>query len=130
MNNKLVIRVLFVLIILSLIVGNIYVYASGTSGFGNGFDSSIVPGQNTSNDKLNNVNNAFGKVFNSVILILQVLSVGGIVFAGVRLMFASNAATRADMLESMKFLIIGMVIVFGASSIIKFIVNAATDVMG
>lgn len=124
MNNMFVIKLFTVLVILSLIVGNIYVY-----GFGNGFDPSVVPGE-TSNQGLNNVNNAFGKVFNTVILILQVLSVGGIIFAGVKLMLTTNSADRADMLQSMKFLIIGMVIVFGASSIIKFVVNVATEAMG
>ncbi len=119
MNKVFVIKLFTVLMILSLIIGNMYVY-----GFGNGFDPSVVPAENSS-QKLNNVNTAFGKVFNTVILILQVLSVGGIIFAGVKIMFTTNSADRADMFESMKFLIIGMVIVFGASSIIQFIVKVA-----
>lgn len=122
MNTRLVIKILFIVVILSLIASNIYVYA-----FGKDFDPSKL--QANGNSDVSKINNAFSKVFNTVILILQILSVGGIIFAGVKLMLTTNAADRADMFESLKFLIIGMVIVFGASSIIKFVVNITTDVI-
>ncbi len=73
------------------------------------------------------VNDTVNKVWGSVTLILQVLAIAAIVFAGVRYMFAS-ADQKADIKKSMIILVVGAVLVFGASTIVQFIVNVTNDV--
>lgn len=74
-----------------------------------------------------NVNNSLKRVYTSALLVLQIASVGGIAFAGIRYMFASSE-TKADIKSSMIHLVIGMAIVFTASTIVNLIVNTFTDI--
>ena len=64
-----------------------------------------------------------GNVWATVMVIVRVLAVAAIVFAGVRYMFAS-ADQKADIKKSMGILAIGGLLVFGAT----FIVDILTDV--
>ena len=75
-----------------------------------------------------NVEDASNKIWGSVVLIVQMFSFGAIVFAGIRYMFAS-ANTRADIKKSLAILVLGSIIVFAASTLVKFIVDAANQVM-
>lgn len=74
-----------------------------------------------------NFNNALSKIFGVLIVILQVASMAGIIFAGVRYMFAS-ADSKADLKKGLIHLAIGMVIVFGASSVVGFVTGAFDDI--
>ena len=67
------------------------------------------------------------KVWGTVLLILQVLSVAAIVIAGIRYMFAS-ADGKADIKKQTIGLMVGAVLVFGASSIIGLITNITSDI--
>lgn len=62
------------------------------------------------------------KVWSSVILIVQIVSVACVVIAGVRYMFAS-ADKKADIKKGVMYLIIGAIFVFAASTVIRFIYN-------
>ena len=75
------------------------------------------------------VGTAANNAWAAVRLILQILAVAAIVFAGVRYMFAS-ADQKADIKKSMVILVIGAVFVFGASIIIDFIVQATGSITG
>lgn len=108
-----------IIIIFTLIItlfGNIY-------AFGNGFDSSQV---NVDTDFINNSNikTTSDKIFNTILILLQVLSIAGIVFTGVKYMY-SDASKKAEIKQSMIALAIGMAIVFAASSIVQFVTNVA-----
>lgn len=72
---------------------------------------------------------AVGKAWNTVRLILQILAVAAVVFAGVRYMFAS-ADQKADIKKSMGILAIGAALVFGATYIIDFIVKVTGQITG
>lgn len=72
-------------------------------------------------------NNALSKIFGVLIVTLQVASMAGIIFAGVRYMFAS-ADSKADLKKGLIHLAIGMVIVFGASSVVGFVTGAFDDI--
>ena len=74
-----------------------------------------------------NFNNALSKIFGVLIVTLQVASMAGIIFAGVRYMFAS-ADSKADLKKGLIHLAIGMVIVFGASSVVGFVTGAFDDI--
>ena len=69
---------------------------------------------------------ALSKIFGVLIVTLQVVSMAGIIFAGVRYMFAS-ADSKADIKKQMIWLVIGAVLVFGASTVIQLITNFADD---
>lgn len=70
---------------------------------------------------------ALSKIFGVLIVTLQVVSMAGIIFAGVRYMFAS-ADSKADLKKGLIHLAIGMVIVFGASSVVGFVTGAFDDI--
>ena len=74
-----------------------------------------------------NFNNALSKIFGVLIVTLQVASMAGIIFAGVRYMFAS-ADSKADLKKGLIHLAIGMVIVFGASSVVGFVTGTFDDI--
>ena len=67
------------------------------------------------------------KVWGTVLLILQILSVAAIVIAGIRYMFAS-AEGKADIKKQTIGLMVGAVLVFGASGIIGLITNITNDI--
>ena len=75
------------------------------------------------------VDNAVQKIWGTVLTVLQVLAVAAIVFAGVKYMFAS-AEGKADIKNGMIGLVIGAILVFGASAVIKMIITASQEVTG
>lgn len=74
------------------------------------------------------IDNSVNKIWGSVVLILQVLSVTAFISAGVRYMF-SSADTRANIKVQMMWLIIGSLFVFASSTIVGFITKAAEEVL-
>lgn len=75
----------------------------------------------------NKLKKSFKNIWASLVTILQIAAVAGIVFAGVRYMFAS-AEAKADIKSSMIHLIIGMAIVFAASTLIKVVIEVFNQV--
>lgn len=65
------------------------------------------------------------KVFS---VIVQILSIGAVVFAGLRYMFAS-ADKKADIKRGIIYLVSGSVIVFGSTFVIDFIVKAFEEII-
>lgn len=78
---------------------------------------------NTGNP-IDSVTNLAGSIWGTVVVIVQILAVAAVVFAGLRYMFAS-ADQKADIKKSMGILAIGAVLVFAATTIIQFVVSAA-----
>ena len=74
------------------------------------------------------VSKTAGGMWATVVTIVQILAVAAVVFAGLRYMFAS-ADQKADIKKSMGTLAIGAVVVFGATTVIKFVSNAANQVV-
>lgn len=75
----------------------------------------------------NTIGSVSGNIWSTVILIVQILAIAAVVFAGVRYMFAS-ADQKADIKKQMIILVIGAVMVFGASTIIKLIADTTSEV--
>ncbi len=80
-------------------------------------------------ESISSANTAVMKVWGTVTLILQVLAVAAVVFAGVRYMF-SSADGKADIKKQTIGLIVGAILVFAASAIINFVVNVTKEVTG
>lgn len=98
-----------------------FVFASPV--FGVTFDPDVLsnPG-NASNDVATLVNNVWG----TVALVVQVLAIACVVFAGLRYMFAS-ADAKADIKKQTIILVVGAALVFGATYIIEIISNVTND---
>lgn len=82
-------------------------------------------GENTTNK----VQKVTGNVWATVRVIVQILAVAAVVFAGLRYMFTS-ADGRADIKKDMLYLVIGAVLVFGATTVINFVVDATNEIIG
>lgn len=71
---------------------------------------------------------AFGNTWQSVMTIVQIVSVATVVFAGVRYMFAS-AERRADIKKGLTFLAVGAILVFAASTVATFVVRVGDQII-
>lgn len=116
-SKKIMLRVLPVVFVLVIIVANVYA------------SSPISPNLNVTGNGIASVDKTVGNVWATIRLILQVAAIGAIIFAGVRYMFAS-ADTKADIKKQMVILVIGAVLVFGATTLIGFIQTVTNDVIG
>ena len=77
---------------------------------------------------VDSINNAATRVWSTVLTILQIAAVAAIVIAGVRYMF-SSAEQKADIKKGMVILVVGAVLVFGASTVVQFILTASKEIM-
>lgn len=119
-SKKILLRVIPVFLVLTVVL------TSSVFGFGN-FNTNSMQNIGTESSGLNTVNSAVSKAWNTVTLILQILAVAAIVFAGVRYMFAS-ADAKADIKKQTIGLVVGAILVFGASMIVNFIINVISEV--
>lgn len=97
------------------IVGSVY----GVSGD----KSSLTSALGTANSSSTALTNTIGNVWGTVTTVVQVLAVAAVVFAGVRYMFAS-ADAKADIKKQTVILIVGAVLVFGATAILSLVSSA------
>lgn len=98
--------------------------------FGVTFDPDSWDSEIKGQDADPNVTGVVGRVWGTVILIVQVLAVAAVVFAGLRYMFAS-ADAKADIKKQTVILVVGAVLVFGATFIIDLIATVTeTTVTG
>ncbi|MDD3304481.1 MAG: TrbC/VirB2 family protein [Clostridia bacterium] len=117
-KNK--ILVVLLLICVGIIMCN-FVFAS--SGFGGGFE---VPKNGTTIDQVGKTKGIFDNVFTTIITLIQIASVAGIVFCGVRYMYAS-ADKKADIKSGLIPLTIGIALVFCASTVAQFVMKVFTQ---
>lgn len=68
------------------------------------------------------------KIWGTVTTIVQILAFAAIVFAGVRYMFAS-ADQKADIKKGLGMLTIGAILVFAASTVVKFVIEATGQII-
>lgn len=61
-------------------------------------------------------------IWGSVAFVVQIISIGCVVFAGLRYMFASPSG-KAEIKKTMLYLIIGSILIFGATTVIKSVVT-------
>lgn len=68
------------------------------------------------------------RIWATAILIVQVVSVGCVVFAGLRYMYAS-ADKKADIKKGMMYLAIGAIFVYATSTVMKFVFNIGSGLI-
>lgn len=108
--KKFMLRVMPIVLVAVFVLGNIAWAA----------DPFNPTGSVGSVDKM--VNNIWG----TVLTILRILAVAAIVYAGVKYMFAS-AENKADIKSGMLGLVVGAILVFGASIVVDLIMKAANE---
>ena len=74
------------------------------------------------------VSNLTYDIWGTVIVVVRVLAVAAVVFAGLRYMFAS-ADQKADIKKSMGVLAIGAILVFGATFILTLLSDTASGLL-
>ena len=79
-------------------------------------------------DKISGVTDLADRIWSSAILIVQVVSVGCVVFAGLRYMYAS-ADKKADIKKGMMYLAIGAIFVFATSTVMRFIFSIGNSII-
>lgn len=121
-SKKIFLRVLPVLMVL-MVVFTTNVFAVG-EGFGS-FSSSM----NVEANKEGNTVETVSRVWGVILTVLQVAAIAAVVFAGVRYMFAS-ADSKADIKKQMIWLVVGAILVFGASTVIGFLTGTFTELTG
>lgn len=83
----------------------------------------------TSGNASSTVSSLSGRVWGTISVVVQMVAIGAIVFAGVRYMFAS-ADDKANIKKQTVILVVGAVLVFAAVPLTKLIVNAAKEIIG
>ena len=115
--------------IMSVLVVAVAVFAFVAPVFGVNFNKGDVDGVLNSGTANTDVEKVVGNVWGTVTLVIQILAVACVVFAGLRYMFAS-ADAKADIKKQTTILVIGAVLVFGATWIVQLISNVTTGSLG
>ena len=117
---KKVIKVFSFLLILMICTSFcINVFALG-DGLDEGILNDVTKTDNTINNKFDST---FNNIFGQIMTILEVLAVAGIAINGVRYMYA-EAGDKAKIKQSLIYIIIGTIMVFGTHLIVELISNA------
>lgn len=90
---------------------------------------SVPSADSIKGDDIDSVSNLAKDIWATVATILQILAVAAVVVAGVRYMFAS-ADAKADIKKQTVILIVGAVLVFGATTILQFVSGLADSALG
>ena len=75
------------------------------------------------------VTNIAANIWSTIIVIVRILAVAAVVFAGIRYMFAS-ADQKADIKKSMGILVVGALLVFGATYLLTALGGASSTIFG
>lgn len=118
-SKKILLAIIPVVLVLLVVSTNVF-------AVNNMFDMSSLDSAVSGGTASEKATNAVQGIWKTVLLILQILAVAAIVIAGVRYMFAS-ADAKADIKKQTITLVVGAVLVFGASGIINMITSISND---
>ena len=119
MYKKIFMKVFPVLLLIAVILS--------TTIFGATVDTNMDSTITTSATGSQTLNNVAMTIWKTVKVILQILAVGAVIFAGVRYMFAS-ADTKADIKKQMGILAVGAALAFGATILIDIVINISGEI--
>ena len=115
------IKIFSILILISIFLFEFsYVNAELGNGINNGILDSVTKNDTTVSSKFDNTLNI---VFGTIFMVLKVLGVAGIAINGVRYMYA-NAEAKGKIKQSLIYIIIGTVFIFGADIVVDLISGA------
>lgn len=79
----------------------------------------------TANDKIKTLT---GDIWSTIKVVIQILAIAAVVFAGLRYMFAS-ADGKADIKQQTLILVVGAVLVFAAVPVLNFVTSVANNMV-
>ncbi len=116
-----------ILKVVPIIIACIFIFNSSilaNNTLGNGVNQGILDSVTANNTSLSSkFSTTFSNVFGTIFRILKILCVMGIAYNGVKYMYA-GAQDKAKIKQSLLYIAIGTVCVFGADIIINVVANA------
>ncbi len=117
-SKKFILRAIPVLLLVVVLVSS-PIFAISDTGI-----STDIPTQRSG---VQTVDNMATQVWGTVVTIAQIAAFAAIIFAGVRYMFAS-ADDKANIKKQLVIIAVGAILVFGASTVVKILMNVLGDV--
>ena len=117
--KKILCRILPIVVCLILVGFNVFGTSEGIS-----YDIKMP----TDGQAVGQVETAGKKIWGIVELVVQVLAVAAVVFAGLRYMLAS-ADTKADIKKQCIILALGAALIFAATNILKIVASVTNEVL-
>ena len=111
LTKKLFLRAIPVLLVVAVMVGGTVYGINAPSGTASG-----------------SLEKAFGNIYATIIIVVQWIAILCVVFAGLRYMMAS-ANDKADIKKQTLVLVIGAILVFGATFVLGIIENFTNDTL-
>lgn len=111
-----------VMFVLLYLVCSTCIFATLGSGFNENLYNQVANEGNTTLD------NTISKIGSTIFLVLQIAAICGVVYTGVRYMYASSN-DKAKIKETLIWLIVGTIFVFAAPAIIDFITRASNNIL-
>lgn len=121
-SKKFILRAIPVLLLVVVLIASPVLADQSDVGI-----SSDLP--SSGGDSVTTVDNMATQIWGTVTTIAQIAAFAAIIFAGIRYMFAS-ADTKADIKKQLVIIVVGALLVFGASTIVKILMNILNDVSG
>lgn len=124
--KKIIKNMVMIFMILSIIIVSNNVLAA--SSLGNGLDDDLLKDVTKNDTTLSGkFDTAFGNVYANLFLIMKILGLIGIVVQGVRYMYAQGDG-KAKIKQSLIYIIIGVIFIFGAEFIADKIAASFEDI--
>ena len=122
MKKNMISICLILIFVLVIVSNNIFAV------LGNGFDKNKYD-QVTSNANIEkDFSDMFMRIYSTASLIIKIVSVAGVVFTGVKYMYA-EANDKAQIKQTLVFIIIGVIFVFSADAVINFVMRMGNSVL-
>lgn len=113
--KKVIKNMFMIFMILSIIIVSSDVFAA--SSLGNGLDKNLLDDVTKNDTTLSGkFDKTIGNVYATLFTIMKVLGIAGVVIQGVRYMYAQGDA-KAKIKQSLIYIIIGVIFIFGAELI-------------
>lgn len=121
MKNKVLGFIVAILIVVFSFVNHQMLYA---------MNSELLSPNISANDNtgISKVDSSVSKIYNTVAIVVQVAAVIGIIFVGLKYMFAS-ADAKSDIKQSMIAIAIGCALVFTAGTVVRIITSIASQTL-
>lgn len=127
-SKKIILRAIPVVIaclaIVTVVTGG-SVLANGSAIGDTGISNTLPSG----GDSIDTVNTMANKVWGTITLVAQIAAFAAIIFAGIRYMFAS-ADAKADIKKQTVILVVGAILVFGASTVVSILMSVLGEIGG
>lgn len=120
-KNKILYITFFIFFIAGFIWNNVY-------SFGNGLDKSFYNEIKNNSSVDANVENVIVKVYGTISVIIKVIALGGVVYAGVKYMMA-GAGDKGAIKQNLIYIVLGAIFVYGADAIIGLVIKSGAEII-